>query len=876
MVSKKDGKEVHWLFPESLRYILDQQLPSGGWASYATKADGIVNTLAALLALARHRNDRDPNARLQTAILSATTYLDDVLQALDLDGNLSVGFEILVPAILRMLESQGGIYFTFPARSHLLEIEATKMKAFRPELLYGVTESTLLHSLEALIGKIDFDRIRHRKVFGSMMASPASTAACLMNLNLWDEEAEIYLRKVINEGPGKGDGAAPSAFPTPIFEVSWVFLCLRLLGYQVEAKPLVAHFKSENNRFRTYSNERDASLSANCNVLRGILETDNPDDHFVEIETTTQYLCESWWKGKMEDKWNISVQYSVMLLAETLVKLLEVWDRGYLTKLPEALLLDRLPVTLVQLLTQTLNDKVFEIAKSGEKSMEILAYAIITLKRLYPVPWLGTLSEETLSRIRQGQKSLANHSATAYGPQYVWVEKVTYSSFNLTDAYYLAAMRPPKSLYIWTEKVKNLILTMPTQEKKITHMFSKLRCFESDPTWKISASVVEGLTFLPQLRSSCKTILAGETRTAKNEYLSFIPCTWVIVNNIRKLGLDTYLLWDMMVLTLGNFRVDEWMETVTTGIDATGLFRIKQIIQTLCEERYLEKPEPINGINIDMTDLKSPPISPASAPAPEPSPAQSSVPQSLAFLDGALSPYISTILDHPRIRSHPSLNQVALRISLKSFLNSHTHQSITNLSFSTQVSPSLPYSDFANWLRDVSAPSVSAPFSFTFLTTLLDDLPSELIINYLSQKFSDRIAIMSRMYNDLGSLTRDIAEKNVNCANFLLDQSMRQSKEKETENDKKGSQLAEAKARLEILAAYERDAVDLAGSRLVDAILAGGIKSSVLWSGQRRKRERWANVVRLFLGVAELYADLYLMKDLSNKQQQQQKGEHVG
>lgn len=222
MVSKADGGEVRWLFPESFKFILDQQLPGGGWASYATKAYGILNTLAALLALVKHQNGDQPNESLQAAIRNAVAYLDAVLQTLDLDGNLSVGFEILVPAMLEMLESQGGVHFALPARGRLLELQATRMEAFRPDLLYYNTVSTLSHSLEALVGKIDFDRIRHRKIFGSMMASPASTAAYLMNATPWDEEAEMYLRKAVKDGPGKGNGAVPSAFPTPIFEISWV------------------------------------------------------------------------------------------------------------------------------------------------------------------------------------------------------------------------------------------------------------------------------------------------------------------------------------------------------------------------------------------------------------------------------------------------------------------------------------------------------------------------------------------------------------------------------------------------------------------------------------------------------------------------------
>ena len=221
MISKVDGLVERWLFPESFDYLLSHQLCSGGWESYATEKDGILNSLAALLALMKHRDRANPSVNLEDAIQRAFGFLERSLVTLQVDGGLPVGFEILMPALLAMLEKDG-VQFSFPAKESLLAINKTKTMNFTPDLLYSTRETTLLHSLEAFIGKINFDRIRHRKVFGSMMASPASTAAYLMNLSSWDEESELYLRRVILEGSGKGNGAVPSAFPTLIFEVSWV------------------------------------------------------------------------------------------------------------------------------------------------------------------------------------------------------------------------------------------------------------------------------------------------------------------------------------------------------------------------------------------------------------------------------------------------------------------------------------------------------------------------------------------------------------------------------------------------------------------------------------------------------------------------------
>src|SRR4051812_26439273 len=53
-VSMARNPAVGWLFPECFDWVLQLQLPSGAWQSYATPLDGILNTGAALLALKKH------------------------------------------------------------------------------------------------------------------------------------------------------------------------------------------------------------------------------------------------------------------------------------------------------------------------------------------------------------------------------------------------------------------------------------------------------------------------------------------------------------------------------------------------------------------------------------------------------------------------------------------------------------------------------------------------------------------------------------------------------------------------------------------------------------------------------------------------------
>ena len=226
MVAKTVNGRTQWLFPDSFRHLLDHQLPNGGWESYASEVDGILNTMAALLALCKHvanpyqlAGQMPPD--MASRLSRATEFLRAQLQQWDVGSTVHVGFEILIPTLLDLLE-EAGITFDFKQRHLLMAIRDIKMSKFNVSVLYKNISMTALHSLEAFIGKIDFDRVSHHTVSGSMMGSPSSTAAYLIHRSTWDEESEAYLWHVITAGEGRGNGGVPSAFPSTLFEITWV------------------------------------------------------------------------------------------------------------------------------------------------------------------------------------------------------------------------------------------------------------------------------------------------------------------------------------------------------------------------------------------------------------------------------------------------------------------------------------------------------------------------------------------------------------------------------------------------------------------------------------------------------------------------------
>lgn len=144
-----------------------------------------------------------------------------MLQDWDVLSSDQVGFELLVVQHLRLLRQQG-IEIDFPQLNQLKELYDGKMAKLP---IRGIEEapSTLYHSLEALVGHIDFDRVRRwLEPNGSMLGSPSSTAAYLMNISTWDDRAEEYLAAAIRYGTGDRDGGVPSAWPTTIFDITWV------------------------------------------------------------------------------------------------------------------------------------------------------------------------------------------------------------------------------------------------------------------------------------------------------------------------------------------------------------------------------------------------------------------------------------------------------------------------------------------------------------------------------------------------------------------------------------------------------------------------------------------------------------------------------
>ncbi|CAF9942337.1 hypothetical protein IMSHALPRED_003626 [Imshaugia aleurites] len=666
MVSKESLNQQRWLFPECFKYILENQRDDGGWDSYGSEIDGILNTAASLLSLSLHMSKPHQITDVSTEDLRnrstrAVNALKALLQAWDVDATEHVGFEILVPAMMRLLKHEG-MHFAFSGESLLKSINERKMSKVDPNQLYKAENKSIFHSLEAFADQIDCSRFTHQKTAGSIMASPAATAAYLIYSSSWDDKAEAYLQHVVARSSNTKDyGGVPSAFPSTHFEFSWVLstlldanfdletlgvdqierirtilthalktedgligfapyvvsdaddtskaiLALTLLGQTTSIEKLIDAFEGENH-FRTYLTERNASFSTNCNVLSALLHMGSVASYLPQIEKVTRFLCSSWWisSNRIKDKWHLSSSYPTMLFVQALIRLLKLWNDGLQCVLPDDLIRTRIPIILCQALIRTLqaqnSDGSWGDRNSDESTHEETAYSVLTLARISSIAFPEPLQLCIMAAIENGRKVLLTH---AEKPRYLWIEKVSYKSDALCESYCLAALNIHVPVLRLGSKVECLFALPMERVNKFTHFYSQLPLLAGVAKWRIQASLIEGYLFQPLIKRVRLDIFPRKNME-EDKYFEYIPSTWTCCNNLDETYISDALLYDMMVVSFLNYQADEYMETVGNRYARDRIDALKNVVENIFRESEVchmaESGSEVGDVNIDGNDL---------------------------------------------------------------------------------------------------------------------------------------------------------------------------------------------------------------------------------------------------------------------------------
>ncbi|KAK8109443.1 Ent-kaurene synthase [Apiospora kogelbergensis] len=898
MIRKPDGK---YLFPDSFKFLLDHQLPSGAWISYASPIDGILNTAAALLALRQRISDELYEGGLTEISDRAEVALTALLEAWDVSSCDQVGFEVLVIRHLTMLQDQQ-VTITFPQYYKLQKLYDAKMSHATVSRIYK-TRSTFLHSLEGLSGLIDFDRLRcWLEEDGSMMGSPSSTAAYLMYSSVWDERAVAYLERVVANGSGNGDGSVPCAWPTSIFEVAWavtalmesgasvsdqascsiaqflddalasntgivgfspsflpdaddtakVILALHYLGGNPKVEPLIRAFEAPGH-FVTYNRERNPSFSANANVLSCLCAAHGAVTHTKEIVKAAEFLCTKFETDDINEKWHIHDLYSTMLLSQSFVHMFSL-QQGVIREMDRRspALLQRIRVISLHILMRTMHLQLQDGSWDG--LCEVTAYAILTLASILRLPWMQVISQEAITRNIQRGKSFLESNAHLWSQgSYLWVEKVIYSSPTISEAYCMAAFQVPISrplmsstdpspTYIEADirKAGQLVWPLP--------LLSQLDRSRRDMT-ELQA------TFAMRQLHRQRFDIMPRPAMAKDKYLAIIPLTWTACNVLHGCSLSLYQLQEMMILSRLQYQVDEFMETTVEGLDGE-LSAVRLLIHKLCgnylnDRSGIHEPVP-NGLSQEGLDDEDR--------------------SRLHHIQTVLGSYTGHIMRHPATLATPASVQERLCFELEKFLLAHVRQSEDNrgrfkclelcLNGKTEfdkttpeangIHKSLPRRTFYDWVRTTSADHTSCPLSFVFFNCLIMVRPhmnafSSPRTAYAVEDVFRHLASLCRIQNDYGSITRDRIEGNLNSMDFP---EFYQGPSPNSRPTKEGDLAPGQSVKDDLLwiADYERWGLDASMARLE----------------KEMNNDKLADYLRLFIHVTDLYGMIYLQKDVSS------------
>ncbi|POS72958.1 ent-kaurene synthase [Diaporthe helianthi] len=894
LVAKGTGDEKHWLFPECFSYLLDSQLDDGSWGSNPrSQIDGILNTGAALLALKRHQsdpmqiNDNDTRAareNLAGRIDNATRSLRSQMLAWDVTATRHVGYEIIVPALLRYLQHEDDtLVFEFPGKAALKALTDAKLARFKPEYLYGSNKSTVLHSLEVLIGMVDFDKLSHHKTHGSMMASPSSTAAYLMNTSQWHQDSEDYLRRVLASCPGLGSGGVPSAYPSMHFEYTWVLstllrsglavsdlectglrkmeqvvirglengngaiLSMTLLGHPVGPEKMLETFEADKH-FRTYNKERDPSFTANCNVLAALLCQPDPDQYALQVLKAVSFLCDHWWSsdGRIADKWNLSHLYPNLLLVEDLTDLMALLDRGGFKGLFDQQLQSKILIASFQACLRTMLEQ--NPDGSWADSIEETAYGILILSEARKLSTFVSLRQTIDSAIQLGAAYIRARAGSTQPEVPIWIEKVSYTSTVLTDCYAIAALKVSEAAGEETSLVGTSLFsgdgTWHSSGRKHVKLLKQTPLFSDTPQWQLEASMVESVLFQPLLRARRLDIFPRKDM-ADDKYFDIIPLTWTSCNNRCGTFASTSFIYEMMVISFLNYQADEFMEASAGAVFCGRTDALSQMIDvvfsTAQPEGDIGGPER-NGSHENDSGYES--------------------------VLTTLSRFVAHVSNHPAVQAASPWDRESVRRELRTFLQAHVVQNKDNSSFQKQLNHSGPNGGgavqayaaatdtFFHWVRTTSADHTSCPYSFSFVSCLL----SAFLVNgrecfplvgekYLAAAACRHLATMCRMYNDYGSIVRDAAEGNVNSINFP-----------EYHEPRGGSvTIDEQKRALFDLAQYERACLDDALRRLWDVPRSTG---DMAVDGIK---DRQMAIWKMFCDVTDLYGQIYVVRDIASR-----------
>jgi hypothetical protein len=252
-----------------------------------------------------------------------------------------------------------------------------------------------------------------------------------------------------------------------------------------------------------------------------------------------------------------------MLMSQSLMKLLEMWDEELLPGLDGDLIHNELPLVLFQALSRTLQRQRASGFWGRTDSPEETAYSLLAIAALSSLPFITPLDEDIQNAIHKGRTALESLTVAVSTAEYLWIEKVTYSSPILCETYILAALHATAQLEKHVYRHQPTEVINMKKVNKFLPFYQKLRTIGTLPAWRIRISLMEGCLFAPFLsKVRYQVFPARSTDNFEEKYWDNIRFTWCCVNSIDLTFASADFIVQWMTISYLNYQGDEYMEAV--------------------------------------------------------------------------------------------------------------------------------------------------------------------------------------------------------------------------------------------------------------------------------------------------------------------------
>ncbi|XP_065865092.1 ent-kaur-16-ene synthase, chloroplastic-like [Euphorbia lathyris] len=206
MVSSPNSSEPEPLFPECLKWIMENQHPDGSWALYPSHPLLIKNSLSSTLAclLSLHKWNLAP----QLVHTGLDFIGSNLWAATDTRQRSPMGFDIIFPGMIHQAIDLG---INLPFNHSSIHNMLSNPHLHITSLEEGKT-SHLAYFAEGLNRLNDWNQLlKYQRTNGSLFNSPSTTAAAAIHIR--DEKCLHYLKSLIKQFD---NGAVPTLYPLDV------------------------------------------------------------------------------------------------------------------------------------------------------------------------------------------------------------------------------------------------------------------------------------------------------------------------------------------------------------------------------------------------------------------------------------------------------------------------------------------------------------------------------------------------------------------------------------------------------------------------------------------------------------------------------------